>query len=103
MLAALLFQYGAGPRPQAVSAAPTFGGGPFYRKYGYDSAYDEIREQTTSAIPALEIPQVHIAALDYQFPALRKPVATDAAIDLTLKRLEDDQEDELMIVFALLN
>lgn len=32
------------PTPPAV-AATRFGGGPFWRKYGYDSAYDDIREQ----------------------------------------------------------
>jgi hypothetical protein len=98
MLAALLLNLGT---PADIAAPKGFGGGPFYRKYGYDSAYDDIREQTTSAIPALEIPQVHVAALDYNFPKLREPVATDAAIDLTLAKLEADSEDELMMIFLL--
>lgn len=33
------------PPPPVETAAPRFGGGPFWRKYGYDDAYDEIREQ----------------------------------------------------------
>lgn len=35
----------ATPEPEPVAAVPRFGGGPFWRKYGYDSAYDDIREQ----------------------------------------------------------
>lgn len=32
------------PVPEETPA-PRFGGGPFWRKYGYDDAYDDIREQ----------------------------------------------------------
>ena len=49
------------PEPPA-EGPPRFGGGPFWRKYGYDSAYDAIRNQETSetstARPGLDVPRV---------------------------------------------
>ena len=36
---------GEPPPPPVVVTAPRFGGGPFWKKYGYDEDYDEIRDQ----------------------------------------------------------
>jgi len=42
------------PAPEPEVAA-RFGGGPFWRKYGYDEAYDDIREQSLDEEEADEI------------------------------------------------
>lgn len=43
------------PPPPVETAVPRFGGGPFWRKYGYDEAYDDIREQAEEEETAQEI------------------------------------------------
>jgi hypothetical protein len=41
--------------PEPVAEVQRFGGGPFWSKYGYDEAYDDIREQSLDEDEADEI------------------------------------------------
>ena len=115
MLAAILLNLGAQtPAPPAVG--PAFGGGPFWREYGYDSAYDAIRDQSTStalaSAPPFEFAPVaqavrrgYAPAVDYESIEARAfgSVAADmrALWEVELKR-QKDQDEEIMIMLSLL-
>lgn len=97
------------PAPPAVGAA--FGGGPFWRKYGYDSAYDAIREQTLSTTgPARSEPPAPppfvAKPIDWHFIENRAfgSVAADMRAFWEAERrdrLEAD-EDEIMTILLLM-
>jgi hypothetical protein len=99
------------PTPPA-GGPPQFGGGPFWREYGYDSAYDAIRDQTsTTAGPARaesEAPPFIPKAIDYHFIQSRAfgSVANEMRAfwetELADQRRVADEEEELMIVLSLL-
>jgi hypothetical protein len=107
VLAALLLNLGAGTQPQAPPQI--FGGGPFWKEYGYDSAYDEIREQTLSTTgPArceVETPPFVCKPIDYCFIQDRAfgSVAHDmrAFWQGEIAERRNSDEEELMIFLLL--
>ncbi len=56
MLAALLCNLTPGPPPPAPQVRPAFGGGPFWRRYGYD--WDVYGEEEDTAVIAQEAREV---------------------------------------------
>lgn len=102
MLAALLLNLGQAPAPPAPVVAPArFGGGPFWRRYGYDKSYDEIRESTTSALPELvrDVP-VLVAPIKL----VSKPLILDELRirNAARKAYIEPEDDEFMQVLLLL-
>lgn len=111
MLAALLLNLGGAP----PAPAPQFGGGPFWRQYGYDSAYDAIREQTLSTTGPARIefdepPPFVAKPIDYHFIKDRAfgSVAGDMRAfweaELRDRRnADEDEEAEVMLLFSILS
>jgi len=98
------------PTPPA-GGPPQFGGGPFWREYGYDSAYDAIRNQTsTQAIPTSvesNVPPFTPKPIDYHF--IQKRAFGSVAADMRAfweaelrDRRSAADEEELMIILSLL-
>ena len=112
MLAALLLNLTSGQAP-SPPVGQTFGGGPFWRKYGYDSAYDDIRDQTTSAaLPSTDDQESDavVRRPDIKLPPrtdyrlVRSRVSEEVARDMgrLRKEFEEQKEDELLMIFSLL-
>lgn len=106
MLAALLLNLGSAP-PSKPPARRGFGGGPFWRQYGYDKSYDAIRTQTSEALPPIETPVVvprsfQPPRIDYRL--INSRVAEEVAKDMQALRekVTEENEDELIRIFLLL-
>lgn len=107
MLAALLLNLGS-PPPSKPPARRGFGGGPFWKRYGYDKSYDAVRTQTSEALPPLETPVAYAAPrlqpprIDYRLINTR--VAEEVAKDMQALRekVTEENEDELIRIFLLL-
>lgn len=111
MLAALLLNLGSAP-PSKPPARRGFGGGPFWRQYGYDKSYT----QTSTALPATPAPVLSAesfapinkgfggaaAAINYRLINTR--VAEEVAKDMQALRekVTEENEDELIRIFLLL-
>jgi len=103
------------PPTPPVGGPPQFGGGPFWREYGYDSAYDAIRNQTsTEAGPARSEPAApppfQPKPIDYHFIQNRAfgSVAADmrAFWEAELgdqRRALDEEEEEIILILSMLD
>jgi len=103
------------PPTPPVGGPPQFGGGPFWREYGYDSAYDAIRNQTsTQAGPARSEPAApppfQPKPIDYHFIQNRAfgSVAADmrAFWEAELgdqRRALDEEEEEIILILSMLD
>lgn len=81
------------------SGGQAFGGGPFWREYGYDSAYDAIRNQTSTAIP--ESPPFVAKPIDHHFIQKRAFGAVEMRAFWEAE-LRERSEEEIMIILSLL-
>jgi hypothetical protein len=104
VLAALLLNLGSGPPPAQVRG---FGGGPFWRRYGYDRSYDAIRETSSTVYEPErhsvrpERPRSTTVPVGFSYREINARVAEEVAKDMQRLREKVAEEDEL-IIFLLL-
>ena len=108
MLAALLLNLGAPKSTPPVRK--NFGGGPFWRRYGYDRSYDAIRSSTSSAVEPIAEPVALVRQVTayrsepINYRVLETRVAESVAKDMRRLReeVQEEQEDEFMTILLLL-
>lgn len=119
MLAALLLNLGGQPPPQPP-AKPRFGGGPFWSRYGYDSAYEAIRRNRRTTSSTVYEPEDEPEPLDkpvvrpraeppqLNYRLLESRVADAVAADMRKfrdireqDRLDDEEAEAILMLFLL--
>ena len=100
MLAALLCNLQPGPPPPPAQPAKHFGGGPFWRKYGYDDEEDlsSVAQEARAALPGAKAEKAEAAIARVRKAAAASFMAGPNAVDVVrvadvLAALDGPKED----------